>query len=131
MNQKCAMCKSLLDGKVLSVMNCFSWFGVTNCAREIGRCIERPFGVQVSRVQVAFTSRYGQSGFYYQYRLNRTDYNAPGILLMEKYVESIEKRPYSPPVKRGPKILHVKQTHPKNAELKFENNTEVSNITTQ
>ena len=119
MNQKCAIIKSLLDGKVLSIMNGFQWFGCTNIPREVGRSVEREFNVKVSRINVETTSRYGQSCNYTQYRLNRTDYNAPGVLLMEMYVESIEKRPYSPPVKRGPKIIHIKSDHSKNAELEF------------
>lgn len=123
MNQKCAIIKSLLDGKVLSIMNGFHWFGCTNIPREIGRSVEREFNVEVSRINVEAKSRYGQSCNYTQYRLNRTDYNAPGILLMEKYVESVENKPYSPPVKRGPKIIHPKKEHPKNAELEFNTTT--------
>lgn len=120
MNQRCAIIKSLLDGKVLSTWNGFQWFGCTNMPREIGRAVERKFNVKVSRVTVEKKTRYGEECSFTEYRLNRTDYNALGILLMEKYVESIEKRPYSPPVKRGPKIIHVKPDHPKNAELEFD-----------
>lgn len=105
MNQKCALCKSLLRGEVLSIMNGFTWFGITNVPREIGRSIERSFGVRVSRVSKDFTSRYGQSGFYFEYRLNRTEHNIAGILKMEAYVNKIEGKPYSPPVKRGPKLI--------------------------
>ena len=105
MNQKCALCKSLLRGEVLSIMNGFSWFGITNIPREIGRSIERSFGVTVSRVSKGFTSKYGQGGFYFEYRLNRTERNIKGILEMESYVKEIEGKPYSPPVKRGPKLI--------------------------
>ena len=109
MNQKCALCKSLLRGEVLSIMNGFSWFGITNIPREIGRSIERPFGVTVSRVSKDFTSRYGQGGFYFEYRLNRTERNKEGILKMEAYVKEIEGKPYSPLVKRGPKLITPKK----------------------
>jgi len=110
MNQKAAMCKSLLKGEVLSVMNCFKWFGVTNCAREIGRSIERPFGVEISKSQKNFKSRYGQPGFYFEYRLNRTEYNKEGISKMEAYVREIEQSEFKSIVKRGPKTIHVKAT---------------------
>lgn len=123
MTQKAAICKSLLKGEVLSVMTAFKWFGCTNLAREVGRSVEREFMVKVSRVRVEFTSRYGQPGFYYEFRLNRTPMNAEGILLMEKYVSEEEKAVFKPPVKRGPKILHVKPDHPKNAELEFNTTT--------
>jgi len=109
MNQKAIMCKSLLKGEVLSVMNCFKWFGVTNCAREIGRSIERPFGVEVSKLQKNFTSRYGQPGFYFEYRLNRTEYNKEGIAKMEAYVRETEQSDFKSIVKRGAKTKHVKQ----------------------
>lgn len=109
MNAKCALIKSLLRGEVLSIMNCFQWFGITNCPREIGRCVERPFKVIVSRVKKDFISRYGQGGFYFEYRLNRTEQNKEGILKMEVYVKNIEGKPYSPPVNRGPKLIIPKR----------------------
>lgn len=108
MNQTAAMCKSLLKGEVLSVMNCFHWFGVTNCAREIGRSIERKFNVEVTKTNKESLSRFGQPCNYYEYRLLRTDSNVEGIKLMEKYVQEIEGKPFSPAVNRGPKITHRK-----------------------
>lgn len=109
MNQKCAICKSLLKGEVLSIMTGFKWFGVTNIPREISRQIEKPFNVIVNRVSKEFKTRYGNYGYYFEYRLNRTGYNEPGIKLMEQYVAEIEKQPYSPPVKRGPKNITPKK----------------------
>ena len=105
MNQKCALVKSLLRGEVLSIMNGFHWFGITNIPREIGRSVERSFGVRVSRVSRDFISKYGQAGYYFEYRLNRTEQNKDGVLKMEAYVKEIEGKPYSPPVKRGPKLI--------------------------
>jgi len=110
MNQKAAICKSLLKGEVLSIMNGFKWFGCTNIPREIGRAIEREFDVQVSRVRKDGESRYKQPVSYFEYRLNRTDYNKPGIEKMEEYVRTIEQSEFKSIVKRGPKIIHVKQT---------------------
>jgi hypothetical protein len=109
MNQKCAIIKSLLKGEVLSIMNGFKWFGCTNIPREIGRSIEREFGVTVSRVRKEGKSRYKQPVSYFQYRLNRTDHNLEGIAKMEEYVKRIEGEAFNPPVKRGAKTIHVKE----------------------
>ncbi len=108
MNQIAAMSKALLKGEVLSVMNCFKWFGITNCAREIGRAIERKFGVEVSKLRKESKTRYGGYCSYFEYRLNRTEYNKPGIEKMENYVREIEQSEFKSIVKRGPKTIHVK-----------------------
>ena len=115
------MAKSLLRGEVLSIMNCFKWFGVTNCPREIGRSIEREFGVEVSRVKKDFISRYGQSGYYYEYRLNRTEHNKNGISKMEAYIKQIDGKEYSTIVNRGPKTSNPKKEPPSAKDL-FTNN---------
>lgn len=112
MNQIAAMAKSLLKGEVLSVMNCFKWFGVTNCAREIGRSIERKFGVEVSRVTKESVSRYKQPVRYTEYRLNRTEYNKDGIEKMEAYVREVEQSDFKSIVKRGRKVIHAKHPEP-------------------
>lgn len=110
MNQKAAICKSLLKGEVLSIMNGFKWFGCTNIPREIGRSVEREFDVEVSRVQKDGQSRYQQAVHYTEYRLNRTEHNKPGIERMEAYVREIEQSEFKSIVKRGPKTIHVKVT---------------------
>lgn len=109
MTQICALSKSLLRGEVISIMNAFKWFSITNAPREIGRSIERKFGVEVSRVKKDFISMYGQSGYYYEYRLNRSEHNRDGILKMEIYIKEIEGKYYSPIVKRGPKTITPKK----------------------
>jgi hypothetical protein len=86
MTAKAALAKALLDGRVLNVKNCFQTIGLTNCAREISRMIEQPFGVQVSRTQRDGKSRYGQSVLWVDYRLNKTEYNLEGIKKMKEYV---------------------------------------------
>lgn len=87
MTSKAALCKALLDGKVLNIMNGFKLLGITNIPREIGRSVERAFGVTVSRVEMNGTSRYGQHCNWINYRLNRTDYNKEGIEKMEAYIK--------------------------------------------
>lgn len=88
MTAKAALAKALLDGRVLNVKNCFTLIGLTNCAREISRMIEKDFGVTVSRTHMVGESRYGQSVSWTDYRLNKTDYNADGIKKMKEYVDS-------------------------------------------
>jgi hypothetical protein len=108
MTQKAAIAKSLLKGEVLSIMNGFKWFGCTNIPREIGRSIERTFDVQVSRVQKEGLSRYEQPVSYFEYRLNRTEYNKEGIKKMIAYISEIEQQEFKSIVKRGAKTKHVK-----------------------
>jgi hypothetical protein len=87
MTQTAAITKSLLDGDILSIMTAFKMFSCTNLPREISRSIEQKFGVEVSKERVDFTSKYGQSGYYFRYRLNKTEYNKKGIELMREYVK--------------------------------------------
>jgi hypothetical protein len=86
MTQTAALAYALLKGDVVSIKTAFDQFGCSNAPREIGRSIERKFGVRVSRTKVNFKSRYGKAGVYYQYRLNQTEYNKPGIEKMREYV---------------------------------------------
>ena len=87
MTQKAAIAYALLKGEVISIKTAFDQFGCSNAPREIGRSIERSFGVKVSRTSVKFKSRYGKAGVYFQYRLNHTDYNKPGIEKMKEYIK--------------------------------------------
>ena len=86
MTQTAAIASALLNGEVLSIMNGFKLFSCTNLPRELSRSIEKKFGVEISRDKVVFKSKYGQPGFYYRYRLNKTETNAAGIKLMEQYI---------------------------------------------
>lgn len=88
MTAKAALCKALLDGRVLNVKNCFTTIGLTNCAREISRMIEQPFNVHVSRIRREGTSKYGQPVNWMDYRLNKTPYNEDGIKKMVEYFEA-------------------------------------------
>jgi len=86
MNAKTALVKALLDGRVLNVKNCFETIGLTNIAREIPRCVEDVFHVDVSRTDRTGTNRYGQCVNWVDYRLNKTDYNKEGIRKMRDYL---------------------------------------------
>lgn len=85
MTQTAAIAISLLKGDVISIMTSFRQFGCTNAPREVSRSIEKKFGVKVSRTPVKFKSRYGKSGVYFQYRMNRTGYNLDGMAKMRDY----------------------------------------------
>lgn len=87
MTAKAALCMALLQGKVINVRNCFMTIGLTNCSREISRMIEKPFGVEVSRVHREGKSRYGQTVTWVDFRLNKSERNLPGIEKMKAYVE--------------------------------------------
>lgn len=92
MNAKSALIKEFLDGKVLTIMTCFKTVGLTNLGREVPRMIEHPFGVTISRTRMEGKSRYGSNITWYQYRLNRTEYNKEGIQKMKEYIaENMEQ----------------------------------------
>lgn len=91
MTQIAHICKHLLEGNVLSIMDGFKLFGCTNIPRELSRSVEQKFGVQISRTPKKFKSRYGHVGEYYQYRLNKTEYNKEGIKAMKQYLRSQQK----------------------------------------
>jgi hypothetical protein len=87
MTQTAAIAYALLKGEIISIKTAFDQFGCSNAPREIGRSIERKFGIQVSRHKVNFKSRYGKAGIYFQYRLNKdASYNKEGIEKMRQYV---------------------------------------------
>lgn len=93
MTSKAALCKALLRGEVVNIKNGFTNFGITNIPREIGRSIEREFGVVVSRVRMEGTSRYGQPVTWTNYRLNKIEANLEGINKMLLYVQEQEGFP--------------------------------------
>jgi hypothetical protein len=86
MNAKTALVKALLDGQVLNVKNCGASIGLSNIAREIPRCIEDCFHVEVSRVERKGKNKYGHSVWWVDYRLNKTEYNREGIKKMREYL---------------------------------------------
>lgn len=91
MTAKAALCKALLDGKILNIKNCFSLIGLTNCPREVSRMVERPFGVKVERIPREGTSRYGQPVVWVDYKLERTNENLEGIKKMTQYIKEQSK----------------------------------------
>lgn len=86
MTQKAALCRALLAGETISIMDGFKKFGITNCPREIGRGIEREFDVRVFRQPKTAKTRYGTTCSYFLYSLPRNQQNKEGIERMKKYV---------------------------------------------
>ncbi len=105
MTQTAAICKALLEGKTLSIMTAFQMFSCTNLPRELSRSVEQKFGVIVSKVSVKFTSKYGQGGHYFQYRLNKTEYNKPGIEKMREYLAEQMEGEYHRPEEQELKFV--------------------------
>lgn len=86
MNTKAALCQALLDGRVINIKNCFETIGYSNAPREISRMIEQGFNVEVSKTPMKGQSRYGQPITWFNYHLNKTEYNKEGIEKMKNYV---------------------------------------------
>ena len=86
---------ALLQGEVITIMDGFKRFLVTNVPREVGRAIERKFDVKISRTRKDFISTTGQPGNYYEYRLNQTEYNKAGVQKMWTYVNDNLVKPNS------------------------------------
>jgi hypothetical protein len=85
--QIAAICIALLKGEVLTIADGFYKLHCTNLPRELSRSVEQKFGVSVSRTKVEFESKFdGKPGYYFRYRLNRTEYNAAGIAKMQEYI---------------------------------------------
>lgn len=97
--QKAALCSALLDGEVLTIMEAFTRFGITNLPREIGRSIERPFGIYMKRRRVNSKNKYGECCSHFIYWLpkqlhwqawndrNKLKIHKAGLKLMQKYVD--------------------------------------------
>ena len=86
MNQKAAICKALLNGETISILTGFKDFGCTNVPREIGRSVERAFGIVIDKTPVNFVSRYKQAGVYYKYNLVPGKQNKESLKKMKNYV---------------------------------------------
>ena len=88
MNATTALCIAFLEGRVLSIRTGFMDYGVTNLPREVGRSIERKFGVALSRVKRVGVSRNGVPCWWYEYRLPDTAYNEEGRKKMLEYIKN-------------------------------------------
>lgn len=87
MNAITALGLSFLRGDVITIKTAFRDFGISNLPREVGRSIERKFGLQLTKVKKTGKSRYGVPCYYYQYRLPQTPYNEEGRNRLTEYCE--------------------------------------------
>lgn len=103
-----AMGAALLRGDTLSIMDGFRLFSISNLPREISRSIEQKFHLRVSRDQVNYISKNGVPGYYYRYRLNRTEQNKEGINKLKAYVK--KEMQSEPPPKTDKEAKRQKNT---------------------
>jgi len=109
MTQTAALCKALLAGEILSILTGFILCGCTNVPREIGRSIERKFGLVIDRERVEAKNRYGNPCSYVKYSLNRRKKeNNEGIKKMTAYVLEHENYKNSPKTDKERKLAERK-----------------------
>jgi hypothetical protein len=108
MNATCALGLAFLRGDVITIKTAFRDYGISNLPREVGRSIERKFGLQLSKVKKTGKSRYGVSCYYYQYRLPVVPYNEEGRKRLNEYcVKNSERSERSAPIKPKTKQLNL------------------------
>jgi len=89
-----AISHALLQGEVITIMDGFKRFGISNAPRELSRQVEQKFGVVISKVKKETKSDFGHCGYYFEYRLNKTPMNKEGIKKMWDYIdENLITRP--------------------------------------
>lgn len=74
-----ALLFALISNKTVSIKTGFNQFGITNVPREIGRSVERKFGVKVDKKRIDYKTQYGIHGYYYEYRLNKSKQNRDNV----------------------------------------------------
>lgn len=113
MTKTARIAKALLDGEVISIMDGFKRFGITNLPREVGRQIQKKFGVEVSKDRIDFVHDCDLPGWYFRYRLNKTEANEPGIERMKSYILSQPKDAGKKPVGRPRTEIPIVTNKPK------------------
>jgi len=73
-NSTKAMLSHLLTGKPINIKTSYLQFGFSNPAREVARKIEKPFNLELIRTLRKFKSKYGITGYYYDYNLSKSDF---------------------------------------------------------
>lgn len=108
MTQICAICISLLKGDILTIGDGFYKLNCTNLPIELSRSVEKKFGVTISRDKKEFKSKYDEKpGYYFRYRLNRTDANAKGIKRMQEYIQQQTAKNHSPKTEKEVKAKRI------------------------
>lgn len=57
----------LIKGKKLSIYNAFTKFGISNISREVGRLIEKPFGIELKREKKVGKTQDGEPCYWFEY----------------------------------------------------------------
>lgn len=57
----------LIKGKKLSIYNAFTKFGISNISREVGRLIEKPFGIELKREKKLGKTQDGEPCYWFEY----------------------------------------------------------------
>lgn len=105
MTQIAAIAIRLIKGDVLDIGIGFRELHCSNLPRELSRGIEQKFGVTISKTEKKFKSVYdGRPGYYFAYRLNKSEHNLPGIEKMKEYVREQLKR--NPPKTSEQEKIH-------------------------
>ena len=73
-NSTKAMLTHLLTGKPINIKTSYLQFGFSNPAREVSRKIEQKFDLTLIRTKKKFKSKYGITGYYYDYNLSKSDF---------------------------------------------------------
>lgn len=107
MNATTALGLAFLRGDVITIKTAFRDFGISNLPREVGRSIERKFGLKLSKVKKVGKSRYDVPCWYYQYRLPDTPYNEAGRKLLQEYCKKNSHKPESTQITKPKKQLDL------------------------
>jgi hypothetical protein len=95
-SQKCALIKALLDGHTLDILNGMKMIGATNIPREVGRHVINPktgFNARVIKKRIDITTQYGTHGYYFTYKLDKSEKNNDAVAAMRKYLSEQNIKP--------------------------------------
>lgn len=82
-----SLCFDLLNGKTVSIKTGFKSYGITNIPREISRAVEKKFDIVIDRKQINYTTEYGFSGYYFEYKLDISKQKKKSICKIYDYIK--------------------------------------------
>lgn len=105
MTAKAALIKAFLEGKTINIKNCLMTVGLSNCSREVIRCVEEPFGIVITRIKREGFSRYKQPANWLDYKLERSRNSPEAIQKLIEYVLEQEGSPKTDKQEREQRLL--------------------------
>lgn len=81
--QKEAITNAVFNCRKLTTLDAVQMFGTTKLTARISE-IEKKYGIKLERNWVQFVTRYGTTGYYFEYQLNKKKYADQ----IKKYKES-------------------------------------------